>query len=172
MMKIFLLHALLGLASVASLHAAAPAVLPPLSGRDLNGKVWTLPNGLTASRTLIFVAFEREQQAGIDSWTNGLGIRAATRELPWIEMPVIDNPGALGRWFIDHGMRGGIPDRATRGHVWTAYTDRDAFVHACALTGTNTVHTLVIDRKGVILDAESGGYTKAAGERILRAMGQ
>ena len=172
MMKMTLLAALLSLAFVDSLRAGAPAAMPPITGRDLNGKAWTIPTSLSAERTLVFVAFEREQQNGIDSWTSGLGIRSARPGLPWIEMPVIEDPGAFGRWFINTGMRGGIPDPAIRGHVWTAYTNRNAFIHACALPEFSTVHTLVVDRKGIIIHAEAGNYTKAAGERILRAMAQ
>jgi ClpP class serine protease len=73
-------------------------------------------------------------------------------------------------WFIDTGMRGGIKDRFQRSHVWTAYTDKKAFLQSCGIKSENKIQVLVVDRTGRILHAESGEYTKEGAARILSAL--
>jgi len=76
-----------------------------MSGKDLNGTPWTVPAGLPGDRTLVLVGFEESQQGAIDTWTKGLGLRVSSNSIPWFEMPVIENPSILMRWFINIGMR-------------------------------------------------------------------
>ena len=146
-------------------------VMPSVSGRDLNGKPWSVPDGLPGERTIVLVGFDEPQQAAIDTWARGLGLSAANNRTPWIEMPVIDDPGALMRWFINTGMRGGIQDRLMRARVWTAYTDKAAFLKACHITSDKEACAFVVDRQGRILAAAAGSYTEAAAAKLMEAIG-
>ena len=114
------------------------------------------------------IAFEEVQQADVDTWTEGLGLSAPANNIPWIEMPLINNPGMLMRWFINTGMKGGIPNKELRSHVWTAYTDKKAFMQACGMPSEKVIYALVVDRKGMILAMESGNYSKLAAVRLER----
>ena len=144
--------------------------LPTVSGKDLNGKPWKAPADFPADRTLVILGFEQEQQAAIDTWTAGLGLTQPGNTLPWIEMPVIDEPGMVMRWIIDTGMQRGIPGKDARGHVWTAYTDRKAFLNSCGIGSANDIHVLVVSRDGAILALESGRHSEDAAERILAVL--
>ena len=170
-MKKLLIPSIVFLA-LSSLLSAESSIyrMPPVSGKDLNGKPWVAPAGLPGSRTLVFVAFEEEQQTGIDSWLEGLKLKTAKHETPWIEMPLINDPGMFMRWFINTGMKHGIPDPSVRAHVWTAYTDKKAFLDACGMGSTNSIYALVVNRNGQILAMQSGNYSKAGAEQLLRAM--
>jgi hypothetical protein len=83
-------------------------------------------------------------------------------------MPLIDNPGMFMRWFIDTGMRGGIKGRFQRSHVWTAYTDKKAFLQSCGITSESEIRVMVVDRTGRILHSDSGEYTKEGAAKLLR----
>jgi hypothetical protein len=85
-------------------------------------------------------------------------------------MPLIDNPGMFMRWFIDTGMRGGIKGRFQRSHVWTAYTDKKAFLQSCGITSESEIRVLVVDRSGEIIHSESGAYTKEGAAKLLKAL--
>lgn len=144
---------------------------PPVSGRDLNENPWTAPDGFPADRTLVLIGFDEPQQELIDTWIIGMKLKNPETRLAWIEMPVIENPGIFMRWFINTGMRGGIPDKATRSRVWTAYTDRKAFLKSCGIPSTDTITVLVVEKDGQIVASESGGFTEPGARRLAKAMG-
>jgi hypothetical protein len=85
-------------------------------------------------------------------------------------MPVIDEPGMVMRWIIDTGMQRGIPDQDIRSHVWTAYTDRKAFLTSCGIDSVSDIHVLVVARDGRILALETGRHTDAAAARIAKVL--
>lgn len=167
-----LLSPTLSLLFVCSTALATPSVntMPLITGKDLNGTPWSIPKGLPAERTLVLIGFDEPQQAAIDTWTQGLGLDLPTNTIPWVEMPLIENPGRFMRWFIDTGMRGGIKGRFQRSHVWTAYTDKKAFLQSCGINAENKIQVLVVDRTGRILHAESGEYTKEGAAKLLRSL--
>ena len=107
--------------------------MPGVTGKDLNGTPWVAPSGLPGDRTLVLVGFAESQQEAIDTWTQGLGLNASSNSIPWVEMPLIENPSMLMRWFINTGMRGGVKDQSIRSHIWTAYTDKKAFMRSCGM---------------------------------------
>jgi len=144
--------------------------MPVTSGKDLNGTPWSVPKGLPAERTLVLIGFDEPQQEAIDTWTQSLGLDQPTNTIPWVEMPLIDNPGLFMRWFIDTGMRGGIKGRFQRSHVWTAYTDKKAFLKSCGITSESDIRVLVVNRNGGILHSESGVYTKKGAKALLKTL--
>lgn len=146
------------------------ARMPVVAGKDLNGTPWVVPAGLPGNRTLVLVGFEESQQKAIDTWTQGLGLNASKNTIPWVEMPLIDNPGMLMRWFINTGMRGGIKDPLIRSRVWTAYTSKRTFMRACGMFSEETIFALVVDRNGQVLAIERGEYSKGGKARLLRAL--
>lgn len=149
---------------------ATPLVntMPLTTGKDLNGTPWSVPKGLPAERTLVLIGFDEPQQAAIDTWTQGLGLDLPTNTIPWVEMPLIDNPGLLMRWFIDTGMRGGIKGRFQRSHIWTAYTDKKGFLQSCGITSESEIRVLVVDRSGEIIHSETGAYTMEGASKLLK----
>ncbi len=140
---------------------------PNLDSHDLNGAAVSLPAGLPGERTILLVAFEREQQANLDAWNHGLKLEEG--KLPWLELPVINNPGAFMRWFINTGMRGGIHGKETRSHVVTLYTDKTAFKAAVGIQTEKQVHVFVAGRTGEILAHVEGDFSPERAEQILRA---
>lgn len=144
--------------------------MPAVSGKDLNGKPWKAPAGLPADRTIVILGYEQEQQEAIDTWTAGMGLARPSNEWPWVEMPVIDEPGIVMRWIIDTGMQRGIPDKSARGRVWTAYTDRRKFLASCGIDSMEEIHVLVVARDGTILSMETGRYSEEAAARLLEVL--
>lgn len=166
-----LVAATLGICSISEAADAMPAPrFPAVTGKDLNGKPWKAPADFPGDRTLVILGYEQEQQEAIDTWTAGMGLTKPENPLPWVEMPVIDEPGMVMRWIIDTGMQRGIPDQDIRSHVWTAYTDRKAFLTSCGIDSVSHIHVLVVARDGRILAMETGRHTDAAAARIAKVL--
>jgi hypothetical protein len=144
---------------------------PKTETHDLNGRALTLPDDLPANKTILLVAFEREQQADIDSWVSGLDLRVDGTGMAWLEIPVVGKMPWIGRAFINNGMRGGIPDKAKRAHVTTLYVNQEKWLKSLGLAGTHQVCVLVIDRAGNVLARQDGPFEKNNSQAILAAMG-
>lgn len=145
---------------------APVAHLPALQAKDLNGRMLALPKDLPGDRTIAIVALQREQQANVDTWTRGLKLPESS--LPWLELPVIDDPGAFARWFIAGGMRRGIRDHTLWQHVVTLYTRKADLKRALEIANESTVYVLVLDREGRVVERVSGDYSPAGAEQVLR----
>lgn len=149
--------------------AAAAHIFPSVSGENLNGKAFSFPQDFTAQRTLILFAYQREQADALGSWVEGL---ALTHEsIHWFEMPIISTPYRIGSFFIDRGMRSGIPDEKIRDRVVTIYTDQEAFSNALGIHfEKTTAYALVVDGDGKILGFEKGAYNRRKAYMILRLL--
>ena len=144
--------------------------IPRLHARDLNGNNWVIPHNLPAEKTLLLFAFKREQQNSIDSWIDGLGLRAPESKIAWIEIPLLQKSWKLLRSWIDQRMKRGITDYDLRGHVWTIYTNRDSFLKDIGLTSANSIYALVVRKDGTVLSSAFGEYASSAGEIVLKAL--
>ncbi len=147
---------------------AITAHFPVLHSKDLNGRELQLPHDLPGARTIVLVAWQREQQTNLDGWSAGLQL--SNGKLPWVELPVINDPGAIARWFINTGMRRGIKDHEVWQHVVTLYTSKAAFNAALGITSEKQVQALVVDRDGNVLAREIGDYTPEGAARLKAAL--
>ncbi len=160
-----------GLVAALAATAEAEPRFPETTTSDLNGRELTFPQELPAERTLLFVAFKREQQAVVDEWIAELDLEAPDAPA-WLELPVIEDLGALWRGFIDNGMRSGVTSTETRARVFTIYGDTDAFREALGLGSEDLVYLLVVDREGRVLARDYGGYRPEKAPPLLEALGE
>ena len=144
-------------------------VLPTIKSADLNGKPFALPDDLTAPRTLLLVAFEREHQALVDSWATALKLSPDDKD--WFELPVVGAMSEQRQNALDNSMRGGIRGENKRSRVITLYTDRLQFLQSLGLgeSNTGTILVLVVSPQGEILEWESGGFDRENAQKIIDA---
>jgi hypothetical protein len=142
--------------------------LPNIKATDLNKKAVNWPAGLPSDRTVLIIAFTRGQQSQVDGWVSGLKLKSPGGPA-WFEVPLINNPGSIARYFIDNGMRSGIPGTVARSHVVTVYGKKAMLMKQMGLVGEKTVHVLVVDRKGNILESVSGAYSEAGAAAVTKA---
>jgi hypothetical protein len=143
--------------------------MPIISAENLNEKPVTLPAQLPAERSLVLMAFEREQQIALNTWVEGLGLKDG--KLPWIETPVIAKGYGLFSGFIGGGMRRGITDPALRERTITLYTDPAALRRGMGLSGDGKeVWVMVLDRTGQVLAQAPGTFTPDKAKPLLEAL--
>ena len=157
----------LGLFVAFTLSLTAQPVFPTLQGTNLNKQRVQFPGGLSGDLNLLLIAFQREQQADVDTWLAPLpAVVTQHPNFAYYELPVIDRPNFLLRWVIDTGMRGGIPDKQQRGRTITLYLDKKPFLNTLEIASEATIHALVINRKGEILWREQGRADTAKVESL------
>jgi hypothetical protein len=151
-------------AVAAAAQPVAEHRFPTLKATTLGGRKVTLPGDFGGRANLLLVAFEREHQALVDTWMPAAQRLAAAHDgLRYYELPTLGRTLALIRPVIEGGMRGGIPDGATRDRTITLYTNVDAFRTALGIPSDRTVSALLLDDAGVVRWRAEGAFTEAAG---------
>lgn len=144
---------------------------PRVEGQNLEGQRFVLPGDFQGDLNVVLVAFKREQQRDVDSWTPFLTtIVEGRRDVRVYEVPTLGRRYRLMRSFIDGGMRGGIPDKAVRAATITLYIDKSPFRDALKLRDEERIVVLLVDRDGRVLWRAEGPFAVESGARLERRL--
>lgn len=145
---------------------------PTVKGSNLARREFMLPRDFAGELNVVAVAFQAWQQAEVDTWLPLLDeLEQRVPGLHYYELPVIRAMNPFNQWFIDEGMRRGIPHQATRERTITLYTDKQQFRAALGLPHEDHIYVLLVDRQGQVLWQTAGPYRPAAAESLTHAMG-
>jgi hypothetical protein len=145
--------------------AEAPIrTMPAMKAADLNGRELNLPVALSGNPAVWVVAFDRAHQPQVDRLFGLLTqAKAKTPNLVFWEVPVIQDPGSVARWFIDNGMRSGIPNTETRAKVITLYVpDRAAWLKRVGIAGVDQTYAVLVRPKGEVRAVASQAELKTS----------
>ena len=135
------------------------AMFPRLIASNLEKRSFTLPDDFEGSRNLLLVAFQREQQQHVDTWLREMRrFEELDPEFRYYELPTIQSPNRLVRWFIDTGMRRGIPDQKARSRTITLYIDKQPFLKALGIADENRIYCFLVNRSGQVLWRAEGEF--------------
>lgn len=144
---------------------------PPVKASNLSGREYSLPAGLEGDLNIVALAFQMWHQNEVDTWMPLLA--QIERRLPVVrayELPVLRAMNRLNQWMIDSGMRGGIPDPATRARTITLYLDKERFRQALGLPDENHIYVLLLDRSGQVHWQTRGPYSPEKAESLMAAI--
>jgi hypothetical protein len=142
---------------------------PSVEGSNLEGRQFALPAGFEGELNVVLVAFQREQQADVDSWMPFLTtLRESRPGLKVYELPTLGRRYRMMRPFIDGGMRRGIPDRAVRESTITLYIDKSPFREALQLGDEDRIYVLLVDRQGRVRWRAQGRFDERAAAELAR----
>jgi hypothetical protein len=148
-----------------------PGTFPVIAAETLRGRSVRLPEQLKGERNLLIVAYEREQQADIDTWLAVLDTLAPRLpDFAYYELPTIGTNYKWMRAVIDGGMKQGIPDRAQRDRTITLYLDVDWFRGQIGTADNSGIAALLVDRQGNIAARWYGRYAAAFGDELRAAV--
>ena len=146
---------------------ASVGKFPALESETLEKQAVHLPQDFRGERNLLFIAFEREQQRDIDTWlTQMKRYEDIDKEFRYYEIPTIEKMNGFMRWFINTGMRHGIPDKKARERTITLYIDKEPFKKSLQITDEKKIYVVVVDRSGTVLWRASGPYEEAKGKSL------
>jgi hypothetical protein len=166
----------LALSIVAALTLSQPTSalagqFPPLQSETLNQKAVSLPQDFGGRRSILLIAYKMNQQSVVDSWLPFLNTVAGKyKGVRFYELPTIGSSMGFMRGFIDGGMRNGIADSATRDRTITLYTDVAALQSSLGISGTSTIHAVVIDKSGRVLAVVKGPFSKEGAAQLEAAL--
>ncbi len=147
-------------------------LFPSVSGENLHGEQVTFPDDLKGNPALVLVAFKREQQAEVDTWLAEIGaFEAAIPGIRVVETPTISSArwGWMA-WFIDGGMRSGIPDGAARARTITLYTDVAKFRETLGMETDGQIYAVLLDSNARVRLVAPGVFTPDATERFVEVL--
>lgn len=153
-------------ALLASGSVAHAGQFPTIKAENLNQVKMTLPADFGAGKSIVFIAYKQNQQDMVNTWLPF----AKKTGAKYYETPVVSSSYKLMSGFINNGMRSGIKDNATRAKTITLFTNVGAFNKQVGLSGTNTIHVIVVDKSGKVLAQTSGAYTKDKAKAISAAL--
>ena len=144
---------------------------PTITAENLNKEKVTLPDDLAGKPALVLIAYQRQQQSNVDTWLGQIeAIEAAIPGVRIIETPTISSM----KWgwfsgFIDGGMRSGIPDPQARARTITLYTNVGKFNEALGIESTKTIHAVLLDEQGRVIEMVDGDYSEDKVARLVDA---
>jgi hypothetical protein len=144
---------------------------PVVTSDNLERKTFTLPQDFGGERNVLFIAFQRQQQAEVDTWVpfvKPLVVRTPGTE--YYEIPTIYRMIAPMRWMLNRGMRSGIDDLGARERTITLYLDKGPFKRALGISDEKSIQVLVVDREGHVLWRATGPFTEEKGASLEAAL--
>lgn len=101
---------------------------PIVSGSNLLRQKLTLPQDFQGQFNLIFIPFERWHQDEVDTWSVlAEDLEQEFKGLAYYELPTLPSSGPVYKFFLNEGMRAGIPNPKTRERTITLYLDKSGF---------------------------------------------
>ena len=138
---------------------AAP-MFPAVSGESLNNRRFSIPADLDAPFNILLVAFYQRQQAEVDTWIAAARqIAADHANVEYYELPTIASTWGTMKWWVDGGMRSGIPEFGARERTVTLYTDTAKFRSLAGIDDPTKIWTGLVDRQGKVYWSARGPAT-------------
>ena len=122
---------------------------PTVNGSNLQRAKLTLPQDFEGEYNLLFIAFQQWQQDEVNTWIAlAESLETQFPGLVYYELPTIRALNAFSKFFINEGMRAGIPNQKSRERTITLYLDKDDFRNALSLDDESHIYILLIDHQG------------------------
>jgi len=152
--------------------AAPEGTFPKLTASNLAKQAFSLPGDFAGERNLLLIAFQREQQKNVDTWLGEMHRFEQWPGFAYYELPTISRLNPIARWFINSGMRRGIPDANARARTITLYLDKVAFREALDLPYEDRIYAVLVDRSGRVHWRAEGDFDEAKAASLQEALRQ
>lgn len=150
-------------------------VFPNVSGRDLLGREYRLPEEFPAPVTIAVLAFKQWQQAQVDAWITRLALERIPQtphgrtdlDRVILELPVLSGRYKLARRFIDGGMAASIKDPEVLARTITLYGSVDNVCEPLGIASREDVSVRVVRRDGSVIWGTTGPVNEQRVEALL-----
>ena len=144
---------------------------PDVFGKNLLREIVHFPKDLKANLNLLFIPFWQWQQEEVDSWVPFVQeLALGMKNFDFFELPTIESRSKLAQWFINEGMRAGIPNNPTRARTITLYLNKKKFQQSLDIQDEDHIHLFVVDGVGEVLYHERGAFDSAKGKSLQKKL--
>jgi hypothetical protein len=148
-------------------------IFPTVTGSNLDAEEFNLPADFQGELNIVLVAFWREQQLDINTWLpTARRLSTEFDNLAYYELPTIRSMNFLSQWYINNGMRMGIPDPEARRTTITLYIDKDKFCQQLGIESQSTIHTFLVKKDGSVLWHDTGVHTDDKEKSLVQRIKQ
>ncbi len=144
---------------------------PTVNGSNLLREKLTLPQDFEGDYNLLFIAFQQWQQDEVNTWIPlAESVEDQFPGLVYYELPTIRALNAFSKFFINEGMRAGIPNPKSRERTITLYLEKDDFRAALGLEDEEHIFALLFDRDGNELWRARGPHSQGSELELLEVL--
>ena len=144
---------------------------PTVNGSNLQRAKLTLPQDFEGDYNLLFIAFQQWQQDEVNTWIAlAENCEARFPGLVYYELPTIRVLSDISKFFINEGMRAGIPNPKSRERTITLYLEKDDFRTALDMQDEEHIFALLIDHQGNELWRARGPYNQSSEAGLLEVL--
>ena len=161
----------LGVGSLTVTEEELLPLFPQVEGANLEKRNFRLPADFEGEANLVFIAFRRPQQAEVETWLPfAKELVESHRGLRFYQLPTISIRGGMARYFINEGMRRGIPEQKAREVTITLYLEKEPFLQALDIPDEDSIHILLVGKEGRIHWRAEGSMTESSAAGLERAL--
>jgi hypothetical protein len=147
---------------------------PVISGNNLTGDSFALPDDFVGDPVLVIIPFDEAQQQSAQGWLPLARELAATHPgFAYYNVPIFPDIAAPIRVLIRSGMLLAIPDPQLQALTITAFlANRDQFLAALDIPNPDTMQVFLLNARGELLWRGTGGFTEEQGAALTRFFDQ
>ncbi len=145
---------------------------PTISGENLAGEAFALPDDFVGEKVLVIVPFDEEQQVSASSWLPlAQELAQSEPDFGYYNLPVFPGMSAPLRTIIRTGMSFTIADAALRALTITVFLDdRAAFLAALEIPAVDAMQVFLLNGDRDVIWRGAGEYSDAQGEALRAAV--
>jgi hypothetical protein len=144
--------------------------LPTITAKRLDAQRVEQARTVPAERTLALVGFDRSHRGEIHSWIQGLQLDRDSA-ISWVKMPVLNDPGSEdARLEAERRLLASLSPGPHIGRVVPVFTNRDEFIRAAGISGTQHASVLVLDRDGQVLARAEGHFDQNRAQALRETL--
>jgi hypothetical protein len=144
---------------------------PAVSGTNLLGTAYDLPQDFAGAYNLVVISFDEEQTVRSEGWLP-LAREIAERnpDFAYYSLPTLKAMTPLVRGIITGGMNVVIPDEHLREiTIMLFLDDLDAFLSGLSISDTSQLYLFLLNAAGEVVWQASGDYSDASGNALRAA---
>lgn len=144
---------------------------PVVTGHNIDGESYHLPQDFEAAYNLILMAFKRVHQNSVDTWLSPMRqYQAQLDNFKVYELPTLGEFSEVEQRRLNTTMSRGISDPVARATTITLYTDLGAMQQALGYPNYDDIRVYLVDRQGVVYWESYGRFTQEKYEALQSVM--
>jgi hypothetical protein len=145
---------------------------PAVTGTNLLGTAYNLPQDFAGAYNLVVISFDEAQTVRAEGWLPlARELAGQVPDFAYYSLPTLKAMTPLVRGIITGGMNVVIPDENLREiTIMLFLDDLDAFLSGLSINDTSQLHLFLLNAAGEVVWQASGDYSDTTGKDLRAAV--